>query len=169
MTTIAIDYSSKQHKQIIIQLCKRNTFYINDIASHLYCNEDIELHRPFLKHVNLPIRIETATLILMSNKLKKLNQKGFLLTVNIDNKTKVVGFVMFNITDGATELLFLLVDKSWRKKGFGKDLMNAYHSALQNEISIIQVEETTIPFYKKFGYKYERTVEDSIYYIKTLP
>ena len=156
MTIQAVNFNSSVHKDIIIKLCKRNDFYENEVASHIYIDDFKQMQPYIIKlHGNLPDDICYKVWIHIK-KETNFSLMGLFITVPSDEKIKVIGFVIYRMhNDGIYELIFILIDKKYRGQSHGSFLLNAYHKIIEHKTSIVSLEVADIrrfEFYKKFGY-----------------
>ena len=121
---MSIDVLDARYKEVILRLCKLNDFQWLRVYLHLHgaaTPPGYDLHpngkdnAQELKDILLACDMH-AILALDSTVTKK----------NPNGKEKVVGFVLYQInrdTKSELEVLFLLIDKGYRKKGHGWNLM----------------------------------------------
>jgi hypothetical protein len=136
MSIIPINFSSETHKEYILKLCKRNNFYYDDVFVNLNYNNH-ELMKKKLKlsyKLNFNVIVPNNTLEDTAKKLteKMINRirQGFLIITKVNEKNMVVGFLIFDtdLKKVTSDLLFILVDKSFIKQGFGTSLLVKYNN-----------------------------------------
>jgi len=136
MSIIPINFSSETHKEYILKLCKRNNFYYYDVFAYLNY-DNYELMKKILKkHYKLKFDGVVSNDMLeditnkLREKIKKTIIQGFLIIKKVNEKNMVVGFLIFDtdLNKVNSELLFILVDKSFIKQGFGTSLLVKYNN-----------------------------------------
>jgi len=158
---VDIKLDSDHHKQIIMRLCERNDFYIDDAYYHLYKKTKPETRTMLEKTIPLKFLEE------MEAKMPKgfFDRTGRFICV----KNKVCGFMIIghSMYLSVSEILFLLVDKKYQDKGFGKAFVNEAKIICRNEHTIrVKVAQENINYYKKFGFIDYVKLENNNTYMK---
>ena len=156
MTTQAVNFNSVAHKDVIIKLCKRNNFYENEVATYIYIDDFNKMKSYIIKiHGNQSDEV-CCNVFAAMQKRHTFTLNGLFMTIKVDEKTRVIGFVIYRMhEDGVYELIFILIDKKYQSQKYGSFLLNAYHSIIGHKTSIVSLELENIKrfdFYKKFGY-----------------
>lgn len=152
MRFVKVDYNNPLHLECIWKLSNRNNFHKDDIRCCLYGDVSLMANKykiPLSSKLYKLIKVQG--LRSMYNKDKKY--KGILVCVG----KKVVGFILYYIRLNYTEvdLLFILVDKTVRNKGYGRGLIMELHRILSNTkpVIIVRVDDVLLQsYYKKLGY-----------------
>ena len=158
MSIIPIHFWKSQHKSIIMKLCRRNNFYVNDVYINLY--------------KKLPIDDEILAAKILP-KLEGNTLHGHFYSEVINAKTKVTGFVIYNtshivFTNGMTtpliesELLFILVDKKYQKQTVGTELMQQFMDDVKSRniiAVVVKSEPNLVEWYSTFGFKADPAYE----------
>ena len=75
--------------------------------------------------------------------------------VAVDDRTRIVGFAEFKVTDGAGFLSYICVDKSVRRRGLAGKLMSALvrpNSAREVELDVFGDNASAISLYRRLGF-----------------
>jgi ribosomal protein S18 acetylase RimI-like enzyme len=149
MSITTINFKFDPHKEIIMKLCNRNNFHTNDVYIELYRDLPGEMK-------NLCIAKQSK--IYFDALFLGLESYGYFTTIDVSGKKKVIGFIIYNITlcENKSNLLFILIDKQFQKKGFGTKLVNKYIEDIHEKKLFygtvkVENEEASI-FYKKSGF-----------------
>ena len=145
---VNVDKNFEPHINIIMKLSKRNDFYVN--AMYLIFYKKL---RPLNKE-NLLKSMTINECNLYEQNL--LNQMPKNIEINfICIKKKVCGFLFMKIHEefAMSEILFLLIDKSYQNQGLGTIFIN-YLKEKHNNDRIIQVNSDIehVKFYEKFNF-----------------
>ena len=183
-----INFNSDIHSKCILILSKRNNFYTDDLYGLIYGKVKLSsVKNNFDKMVNglnvpypndnqfekMKIELEKNLYLKMYKNLP--NCKG--LFICIDNKP--IGFVLFSSRKGLllinieVDLLFILIDETHRRKGYGKILINELKTILQQNTDIIIANITddnadkfftNLEFIKKEDVNYNSGINNKIIY-----
>jgi ribosomal protein S18 acetylase RimI-like enzyme len=150
-----IDFDSEQHKKIIMKLCERNNFSIHETYFILY----EQVKQEFINDTGLT---QEKALQYMKDEIRLYeNKTGKFICL----KNKVCGFIYIGHTNffAISEIIFLLIDKKYRNKGFGKALVEEAKKICKNEHTLrVAVEEKNVDYYTKFGFTEYARIEDNI-------
>lgn len=132
----------------VMRLCKRNDYYENDVYFHLYGD-----FPKILKKQLCEANIYDEAIKELHSRIYKEGRvfKGYFICVN----GKPVGFIFYQKDEDKTnEILFILVDKEYQKKGYGIKLLNKHDlDCCDNEIVFAKVEnKDLLNFYEKSGF-----------------
>lgn len=157
MTTIPIIFNDTQHKTIIMKLCKRNNFYIDDVYSTIY--RDIP---PHIKSKLSKSDSEKTLLYLLEKSGDNILSGNFIVKTEELSK-KVVGFIIYDITSmdntplKRSDLLFILIDKKYQNQSYGTTLMHTYIddvNSLKCISATVKSENSKLNmWYNQFGFQ----------------
>ena len=116
MTSFAIsniNLQTESHRRIIIKLCERNNFYKEDVYAELYRDAPPNFKTDLIALDRYNKFIED-----LNSKFVGLESIGYFITIEKDNRKKVIGFIIYNIVKKShnSYLLFILIDKKYQNK-----------------------------------------------------
>ena len=166
MTTTSMDfieYDKTLHYDMVYNLAVKNNFHIDDIYANL---NDFKCPPSFYKKFNTIYKNKNERNEMM-RRLNAITQEkqdewevnGFLLM----NDMKIIGFLFYNICKNnpvECELTFLLIDKDYKKNGYGSLAINYFFEKIKEFELIVRVktEINEITWYKKFGFLEKKDV-----------
>lgn len=89
----------------------------------------------------------------------KFNLNIYSKCLIIEHENKVIGFVTYSIMYDKAEILDIIVDPLYRKKGYGNELINnVIKDCVKNNcdsitLEVNEINNQAISFYKKIGFK----------------
>jgi ribosomal protein S18 acetylase RimI-like enzyme len=170
MSIIPIDFNLDVHKDIIMKLCVRNTFNVDDIYLEIYK----DLSPKWCVFLNTEEKKKDFRNFIKS-KFNGLTSYGYFIIEKKDTgKNSVLGFIIYNIEIDnivinnreievkRSDLLFILIDKKYQRKTLGGKLMKKYiGDLLDKKISIagVKIESRELKeFYKKYHFTEKKNI-----------
>jgi ribosomal protein S18 acetylase RimI-like enzyme len=142
----------------VLKLSKKNNFYHDDLHTNL-------LRRPphneeLLKRLNITYEQYCSY---TQEYLKDAPQTfGFLMiTPNKNGKNGICGFILGNYGKKCVHLHFILIDKGYRKLGYGNQLMEHFIGFIPSGVGIqIKTENNNlIKWYNKYGFEEDKRID----------
>jgi ribosomal protein S18 acetylase RimI-like enzyme len=124
------DVTKTEQQDVVLRLCKNNKFSYGDVWLHLRKTTPPGL--PDALTESIQSRMEN-----FSRSMNEWDMKGIIAVDgsvtenNPEGTSKVVGFMLYQIhreTKTELEQLFIVVDKDYRRRGHGKNMMKACES-----------------------------------------
>ena len=156
-----INFKNENDKKTIIKLAKRNDFHTGDIM--IAIKSDIEAILNECPDISkYPVFIQEELKMNLILKMKKNDEEYLYNGMFIKNElNNIIGFIIHKLERKTNNYIidFLLVDKNYRNKGYGKYIVKQFLSFVPNErVVILYVKtkdenmRTNFLFYVKLGF-----------------
>ena len=162
---ILFDKSNIKHIEAVLKLSRRNSFYYNDL--HLSLKKDIPKDESLIKDINEKfnrnIDFDTYSRMMKDYINDIPNLEGYLYTTISEKtgKNGICGFILgiMNV-EVYTYLHYVLIDKDYRNKGYGSELINHFVNHPKKGFIEIKTErKELIKWYNKLGFFENEAIE----------
>jgi hypothetical protein len=161
------DASKKEQQEVVLRLCKSNNFSYGDVW--LYLRKTPPPGLPVALTHSIESRMEEFTKALSEWDVKGIIAvDGTVTENNPEGISKVVGFLIYQIhrdTKTELELMFMLVDGGYRKRGHATNMVRAcesLHLYPKNSVgnsnlvkfftARVEARDTVVEFFQKLGF-----------------
>lgn len=166
-----MDVNNVQQQEVILRLCESNKFQYGDVWIHLRKTCPPGTSEKFSAMI-------TLNMVSFKKNMEAWDMHGIIAVdgskndANLEGRDKVVGFLLYQIhreTKQELELLFLLVDMTYRSKGHASNMVKAcvalHLSNSDNDVAKVRNDSvdfitvkvrgdnTVSEFYKKLGFE----------------